>query len=474
MDGGWVCLCETGVAGRHMPCGSVKERMRWYHTPAVSVAVVKEGEIVHTEAMGCIDTECNVMARTTTLFQAASISKAIFAMAVMKLKETGMVDIHADVVRFLGKEVLSSSLKGWYPKVTLQQLLSHTGGLNIHGFPGYHKEKERLPSSLLDVIHGEKESNTNEVLVTALPGMSYSYSGGGTTLAQMYLMKVMKTDDFPALMRQVILDPLQMKDTTFEILSSATKGSREVSVGFPYKGLAILGGHHDYIESAAAGMWTTPTDLANAVISLYRSARGLGGYLSQKSAQEMLAPNPVYKGIGIGFHLNNDWFSHSGWNEGFVCRVTMNKETGDGLAIMMNSNEGSSLINEIERAVAMKYEWKGYFPAEDIFVDRLNDDTVRSLQGSWVSDRTFPSFQLQPSLSQPDVFLLHLETQQESIPLRLNQKNELKNPDLGFILLFDTENETLTLQQHNTSVLYTREPGNTDKFNDLLLWTLPL
>jgi hypothetical protein len=128
----------------------------------------------------------------------------------------------------------------------------------------------------------------------------------------------------------------------------------------------VEGKWHVYPEMAAAGLWTTPSDLARAGIELQLALKGeSSGVLSTEKVRQMLTPG-IDEEIGIGFFLSGEGkssrFGHGGVDEGFVAQMTMYKDTGLGAVVMLNSNEGFPMLNEIERSIAREYEWPDYFP----------------------------------------------------------------------------------------------------------------
>src|SRR6185436_9257568 len=139
----------------------------------------------------------------TTLFQAGSISKPVAAVAALRLVDAGRIDLDADVNDYLVSWKVPAN-EGWQPRVTLRHLLSHTGGLTVHGFPGYARG-QAVPT-LVQVLDGAKPANTAAVRDNAVPGTQSRYSGGGTTIVQQMLIDVMGKP-FPALMRELVLDP---------------------------------------------------------------------------------------------------------------------------------------------------------------------------------------------------------------------------------------------------------------------------
>src|SRR5579883_1754676 len=154
------------------------------------------------------------------------------------------------------------------------------------------------------------------------------------------------------------------------------------------KNRPLDGKWHVYPEMAAAGLWTTPSDLARAGIQLQLALKGDSNcVLSRETATAMLTPG-IEKEIGIGFFLSgtgrNVRFGYDGRDEGFVAEMTMYKETGNGAVIMINSNEGSAMLYEIERAIAREYDWLGYFDEEKKAV-ALSDETMGRFVGIYTN-----------------------------------------------------------------------------------------
>src|SRR6266404_1836523 len=253
--------------------------------------------------------------------------------------------------------------------------------MTVHGFPGYLRS-EKLPS-VLEILDGRPPANTARIEVNIVPGTQVRYSGGGITVAQQLVVDVLGKP-FPRIMRELVLDPSGMKHSTYEQpLPRSWQDS--AATAHPYKNHPLDGKWHVYPEMAAAGLWTTPSDLARAGIELQLALKGESNcVLSAETASRMLTPG-IEEEIGIGFFLSGTGrvvrFGHSGWDEGFVAEMTMYKETGSGAVIMINSNEGNPMLYEIERAIAREYDWTGYFPEEKKSVTP-SDGTLARFMGA--------------------------------------------------------------------------------------------
>ena len=347
---------------------TLAERMAFCHTPGVGLAIVEGFEVAWAGGFGRREAGHDDPMTAGTLFQAASISKPVFALAVMRLVQDGVLELDRDVNDYLTSWRVPANA-GWQPRLTLRHLLSHTAGVTVGGFPGY-TTSEPAPS-LVQVLEGEPQANTPRIEVNILPGLTYRYSGGGTLIAQQAVVDRLGKS-FPQLMRKLVLEPLGMADSTFEQPLPADWAPRAAS-GHPYKGNPLPGRYHVYPEMAAAGLWTTPADLARVGVELMRAMNGRpSAVLSQETAQAMLRPQHAGSGEGyrpaIGFFVQGEedgrCFYHSGWNEGFVAHAQFFPSSGQGVVLMLNSNEGNDLMFDMGRALRREFGWPGTPPTE--------------------------------------------------------------------------------------------------------------
>ena len=340
-----------------MPMTSISERMKALKVAGVSLTVINDGKIERTKGYGVTEAGASGKVNSHTLFQAASISKTATAMAAMYLVQSGKLVLDEDV---------NGRLHGWQvpdnnftkrQRVTLRRLLSHTAGLNVSGFPGYCAD-EQIPT-LTQVLDGLKPANTEAIRVCAVPGSACSYSGGGFCVVQKLLADTCD-QHFPNLMDEYLIRKLEMKESTFR---QPLPGDLASSAAVAHKGNGepLEGKWHVYPEMAAAGLWTTSSDLARMAIALQQSAKGLPrSYLTQESAKEMMTP-PVTGGMGLGMGVGGKddsrvLFMH-GANAGFRCVLLMFTETGQGAVVMTNSENGAELYSQILGSIARTYHW---------------------------------------------------------------------------------------------------------------------
>jgi CubicO group peptidase (beta-lactamase class C family) len=356
--------------------------MARYKAPGVSIAVIKDFKVEWAKGYGVKDIETREPVTTETLFQAGSISKPVAAMVALKKVEEGKIALDEDINNKLVSWKLPDNEYTAKRKVTLANLLSHTGGLTVHGFPGYAVGK-KLPT-IPQVLDGVQPANTAPVRVNMEPGTRFRYSGGGTTIAQLAITDIEKRP-FPEIARDTVLRPLGMTKSTYsqplpdDVRKAAASGHR--SGGNPVEGKI-----HIYPEMAAAGLWTTPTDLAKFAIEVQLSLLGRSNkVISKETAQKMVTPLIEGSG-GLGFFLqkqgNAFYFGHGGADEGFRAQLLVHKEKGYGAVVMVNSDNGQ-IISEIIASIANEYRWEDFVPqpVETVTVDpKILDDFVGRFQ----------------------------------------------------------------------------------------------
>jgi CubicO group peptidase (beta-lactamase class C family) len=330
----------------------IQSEMSQHRINGLSLAIIQKGRI-DARAYG-VTARSGVPVTATTLFQAGSISKPVAAMAALKLVELGKLSLDDDVNTKLTTWRIPENPFTTTQKVTLRRLLSHSAGLTVHGFPGY-AVTERMPS-VVEVLDGT--GNTAPVRVDVEPGSLWRYSGGGYTVMQQLVVDV-TGKLFPVYMSEAVLGPIGMTRSTYWQPIPPDRAG-ETASGHNADGSEVPGRWHVYPEMAAAGLWTTPTDLARFAIEVQQSLKGKSNkVLSKKMTRQQLT---VQKGdYGLGFTLSGTGaartFGHGGRDEGFDALMLAYAETGQGLVLMINANEDSGIRNRILEFVGRKYGW---------------------------------------------------------------------------------------------------------------------
>jgi CubicO group peptidase (beta-lactamase class C family) len=355
-----IIQSPVSVKGEPASTTSLADRMAALHVPGVSIAVIHDGKIEWARGFGVAKIG-GPPVTPDTLFQAASISKPVAALAVLRLVQSGKLSLDADVNQYLKTWKVPESSFTEQTKVTLRGLLTHTAGMTVHGFAGYASDTP-VPS-LLQILNGEKPANSTPIRVDTKPGAIWRYAGGGYVVVQLLLQDV-TGEPFPKLMHDTVLAPIGMTHSTYE--QPLPKG-RLADVAIPYRqdGQPIPGGPHVYPEMAPAGLWTTSSDLARYAIEVQQALAGTTGrVLSAAMARQMLVPGLNHQGLGpqVGGNVK-PYFTHGGANEGYRCNLVAYNQ-GDGLVVMTNGDSGGQLASEILRTVAHEYGWPDFQPVE--------------------------------------------------------------------------------------------------------------
>jgi CubicO group peptidase (beta-lactamase class C family) len=358
-----------------------------FEVPGASWAVIDNGEVVQRGSAGVIEAGRADPVTGETLFQACSISKPIAVFAMLRLVDRGLLDLDEDVNRRLTSWQVPSSGE-WQPIVTLRQLASHSAGLTMPGFPGYGQGAE-LPTPV-QVLDGVRPANTFGAHVDLVPGTQFRYSGGGTVVLQQLLEDVTGTP-FRSLLRELVLEPLGMAASDYAQPLPEELHDRAATAHDEF-GRPVAGRWHSYPELAAAGLWTTPTDLvafAHGVRDAYLGAQG--ALLSPERAREMLTPQIAIAdpwdpmdSLGLGVFLGDRGkrFGHGGSNKGFKCYLVAYRDTGQGAAFMTNGDNGNYVVDRAIARVAAEYGWEGY-PVEVTERSEISDEVLRPVAGQY-------------------------------------------------------------------------------------------
>ncbi|MEQ6123695.1 serine hydrolase domain-containing protein [Pseudotenacibaculum sp. MALMAid0570] len=358
---------------------NIYKRMEHYKVPGVSIAVVENGKIKWAKGYGYANTKDSTKVNTETLFQAGSISKPVAALSVLKLVEEGSVDLDKDVNQYL---------KGWQipeneftqnEKVTLKRLLTHTAGMTVHGFPGY-QQKDSFPT-IIDVLDGK--GNTPKIFVNTTPGSIWRYSGGGYTVMEKVVEDVsgMPLEEY---MAKNILSPIGMKNSTYQQPISQSF-QNNISAAYYGNGSLIKGLWHNYPEQAAAGLWTTPSDLALYCMEIQEILKGKSdGILSKETVEKMLTKHKNNWGLGPSLYHEKDSlvFGHGGKNAGFTNNMVAYAHLGNAVIVMTNADNGGQLAREIENSIFAYYNWPIRKPRV-IEVIYLTDEELKKYTGKY-------------------------------------------------------------------------------------------
>lgn len=349
----------VAVQGRPPVRWTLGERMTALHVPGVSIAVIDSARIAWARGFGVKEAGAADSITVTTLFEAQSISKPVAVTAMLRLVDAGQLSLDRDVNEYVRSWKVPESRFTANLPVTLRGIASHSAGLTVGGFPGYVLG-DSLPT-LLQILNGEQPANNPPIRVDTFPGAVERYSGGGMMVMEQVLIDI-TNESFPVLMRRLVLDPTGMSRSTYEQPLPASR-RREAASGHDLEGAVIPGKWPVQPEQAAAGLWTTPTDLARWTLRVAAAWNGTSSeFLSRRAAVEMLTRQKESAGLGV--FLEGDAatlrFGHSGSNRGFRAEFVMFPAEGKGAVVMTNADQGGELISELFQSIGAEYHWPGW------------------------------------------------------------------------------------------------------------------
>ena len=343
-------LIKPASTGAH-----IEERMRARKVNGVSIAVIDKGRIAWAKGYGSRNDWEKV--DTATLFQCASIGKIVTALAALQLVNKGLLSLDEDIHQKLRSWRLPDNEFTEQKKVTLRHLLTHSSGLtDNYGFKGY-RPGSKIPN-LLQILNAQSPANNNKSLtINATPGTVERYSGGGFMIIQQ-LIQDLTGMPFERYVESLIFKPFGMVHSSYALYADSISGNYATAHnddGKPYRQF----NYKLYPEQAAAGFWTTATDLARLAIAIQQMTGGQSNFLDKKLVDDMLKPQ--INSMGLGMHVKGDkkpvGFWHAGNNEGYTGILMASIETGQGAVVLTNSNQGEWLAMEIMRSAAATYQW---------------------------------------------------------------------------------------------------------------------
>lgn len=352
-------------------------RMAHYRVPGVSVAIIENCRIIDARGFGATIWG-GAPVTPQTRFQAGSISKSVTALGALRLVERGTLSLDGDV-RLKVKDWHYDGAKG---TVTLRHLLNHTAGTNLEGMTGYLSNSSR--PTLTQILAGEAPANTPAITVEDPPGLRWNYSGGGYIVAQALMVEA-TAKDFAPLLDELVLKPLKMRRSSFA-QPPGQAGSLMAAEGTSADGSPLPGKWRVYPEMAAAGLWSTPSDLARFGIGLARSVRGEpGAILGKEEATQLMIRGPGNWGLGLdlGPAEGPRQISHTGKNVGFTSKFMLYPDSCQGAVVMTNGYDGGWLIDEVMRAIGDVYRWPAGKQAPSKAVLPLSGPIVERFVGTY-------------------------------------------------------------------------------------------
>jgi CubicO group peptidase (beta-lactamase class C family) len=348
-------LCSrVRIEGRPFEHWTIRERMLYYQVPGVQIAVIDHGRIAWTGSYGVTRATGSQAVDDDTMFQAASVSKVVTALTVLRLVDRGSLKLDDPVAAMLKSWHLPDSSQ----PVTLRELLSHNAAINWPAGESALKPSQPIPSNL-DRLVGRPPAENRPVVVDGVPGSGFRYSNGGYLVLGQIVTDVTGSD-FSKGAYDLVLKPLGMSRSTFDVML-ASKADSNLAHGHSRDGTEEPEGWR-IVGMAEGGLWTTAHDLANVVLAIQQSKAGKTGFLSPQVARQMLTLQDQRWGLGVGIGGagTNTYFEHDGSTPGYKARLFGYSNKGQSVVILTNGDRGGELIEELEYSVAAAYGWPDF------------------------------------------------------------------------------------------------------------------
>jgi CubicO group peptidase (beta-lactamase class C family) len=381
---------ETSLSGGIIIDGktyTLSERMKHYNVSGLSVAVIDNYKIVWAKGYGYADKKEKRKVTANTLFEPGSISKSLNAVGILQLAQQGKLDLYQDINQYLVNWKFPYDTVSHGKKITTAQLLSHTAGLGVHGFPGY--QRDSAIAAVTDILDGRAPSNTEAVRSVTEPGKESRYSGGGILITQQMLTDLTK-QRYEQYIYEHVLRPLGMTNSSYN-QPPAVSQRKNLATGYKSNGNEVPGKYFVYPEKAAAGLWTTPTDICKYILEMQQAYQGKSSkVLNQEMVKLHVTPykNDVAMGTFIQNRNGEKYFDHTASNEGFSGLFIGGLTNGKGAAIFVNS-DNASILFELVNTIALVYNWSGFKKPEQITTVPVNDTITSKYIGEYITDGFF-------------------------------------------------------------------------------------
>ena len=329
--------------------------------PSISVALVENGRISLAQR-GVRSASRGEAVGPETRYQAASMSKTVAALTALKLSVDKRVFLDEDVAHYLKRWQLPALPAGSSKPVTLRRLFGMTAGCNVPGYFGY-AAGAALPDDV-QILRGAKPANSPPVMVVRAPGTVRVYSGGGCQIGQVVLEDA-TAQSFGDLVEALVLGPLGMAHSAFS-QPPQPQDVAQLAIAHDRNGREVAGNWHVYPELAAAGLWSTPSDLAQLIVAMARAAKGDRTTLFGERGLGELLTSVDDLGYGLGVALagagRDRVAMKRGNNLGFRGGLVACPSTGQGAVVMTNGDGGEPVADAVLDALARRYHWPARAP----------------------------------------------------------------------------------------------------------------
>ncbi|MFD6511139.1 MULTISPECIES: serine hydrolase domain-containing protein [unclassified Bacillus (in: firmicutes)] len=337
---------------------TIKERMKHYNVPGLSITLIDHGQISSTENYGILEVGSDKNVNIDSIFSACSISKFLTGMLVMKLTEQGILDVDEDINKKLVSWKVPENDLTKNKRVTLRNLLSHQSGIIDPENSFIELNLVTEVPSMVELLEGKTLYCKNPIEVKYEPESEFHYSDAGFCIIQQ-LIEDVTGRPFHRVMNELIFEPLRMKNSKLNT-TPLEMDRNDFSCGHNRNGELVNGKYPIYPYPAASGLWTTSLDLAKLVLELINAVKGESKVgISANIAKEMITPQRGKNWTGLSVFLEGSKkeleITSLGWGVGFQCMMVAFPYLEKGAVIMTNAELGvhqmEGIIGEIYKSL---------------------------------------------------------------------------------------------------------------------------
>ncbi|WP_299436519.1 serine hydrolase domain-containing protein [uncultured Aquimarina sp.] len=374
---------ETGLTTRVYIEGdstwSIEQRMKHYGIPGVSIAVIHDGKIAWTKGYGVVDKESKVPVTEQTLFQAAATTMPVTAYGALRLAEENNLALDENINSYLKSWKVPENKFTKEKKVTIRNLLNHSAGIHPRG-TGSYNINAKIPT-LVEILNGTPPASNEPITVNKEPGESVRFAYASYVSIQQMMLDV-EGKTFPEIMDELVLQPLEMNNSTFSQSLTAAQ-LEKVATGYLQDGSVVKGRRHIYPVMASNGLWTTAEDYAKFITHIQQSKE-----LTELMGTPYGVRNSGWSAtLGLGFQLFNKngeiYLRHHGWNRGFYAEIMAHRDKGYGVVVFTNSTF-PEFNAEVMRSIALAYDWSNFVSVHQKM--EIEESLVEEIAGRYQSD----------------------------------------------------------------------------------------
>jgi len=331
----------------------VPDLLKIHKVPGVAIGVIENGSVTAQFYYGLSDKLNSTPVTHQTSFNVGSVSKTLTAWAVMRLVESGKVNLDSPIQNYLSLWQLPAS-KYEVSGVTVRRLLNHTSGIGQWAVPQF-EPGEQIPSLAAVLSSGQNHQGEKAEMIFE-PGTEWRYSGGGYTMLQLMIEEV-SGDTFSEFMQREIFAPLGMNNSGFTLTEDLLSAS---ATAYDHQGKETPLAR--FSATGAAGLHTTVGDLAKFASASLSSANGGApgrGIITPETVAMMTSngvsaassdPTVVNRNYGLGYFVSGgipSFVGHGGDNRGWHARFILYPDTNNGFVALTNSSNGFPLAETI-------------------------------------------------------------------------------------------------------------------------------